>query len=224
MTDPAPITATIPASVEAFASRLAARYPNARPVAEYAETPAEAAQRAATLAATRTRLWRPPPEFETASLASLGADQDPGCRVTRWLDSGARNLVLHSTTTGNGKSYAAHAVGNTALSRGMWVATWSVSRLNEALRPGRDDTAFEVATTVDVLILDDLGGESMSTWTVERLLDVLNGRATKRTVVTTNLTGQRLTDRYGDRITDRVAADAWIVAFEGPSRRRPAPW
>lgn len=206
----------------AVATRLAQRYPNA-PKPVYTETTEEARERRERALATRLQMWRVPPKFADATLDSLTPAEDPEHRVSRWLDGKARNLILWSTVTGNGKSHAAHAIGNTAVRRGTWAATWALTRLNKAFRPGGDEAAYDVACMCDLLVLDDVGGESISEWTLDRLLDVLDAR-TGRTIFTTNLTGEALVNRYGRRITDRMIDGAHIVEFTGPSWREPAPW
>lgn len=206
------------------AARLAERFPNP-PRVERHETTDEARERAQAALAARQRVWRAPSKFVDALFASLALDEDPDGKVSRWLDSRAQNLILWSPTTGNGKSYAAHAIGNEAILRGITAASWTMTRLNQAFRPGNDPTAFDVACTVDLLVIDDLGGETTTEWTHERLLDVIDARnGSKRTIVTTNLTGEALVARYDGRIVERMVDGAWIVEFTGPSRRKPAPW
>lgn len=193
------------------------------------ESPEEAAERHAQGLASRTRLWAPrvPLRFRDAATSDLSDEQDPDRKIARWWTDGDLTLVLRSDTTGVGKTHAAFAIGNEAVAEhGAWAAAWTVSELNEALRPGRDETALDVACECDLLVLDDLGTEHLTEWTVERLLVVLDARSRneKRTIVTTNLSGEVILDRYGDRILDRILDRSWSVKIDGVSRRRPAPW
>lgn len=220
MTEPAPIEP--PFLTESVQRRLRGVQP-VQP-AEQRETPDEAAERALAAFEVRRRLWRVPPQFADASESALTRDQDPKGRIRAWLGSEARNLIIWSTTTGNGKSYAAHAIGNAAIEAGVVCATWPLTRLNQAFRPGGDETAYDVACAVELLVLDEVGGETVSEWTLDRLRDVLDARATKRTIFTTNLPGEAMARRYDDRIIDRMIDGAWIVEFTGDTFRKPAPW
>ena len=202
---------------------LMERYPDPAPYVG-AETPEEAAERKRlAIAAWEARV---PVEFRQASYADLGADQEPHI-VSRWLDKGGKTLVIRSSAKGNGKSHAAYAVGNDAVRvREVDTVGWSVLDFNDAIRPDGDDVAYEVAKRASLLILDDLGGERLTEWTAERLLGVIDARCRdrKRTVVTTNLTGEELVARYSDRIVDRLTDGMWLATFTGPSRRKPLPF
>lgn len=222
----APRRVEMPASIRAKIE--AGEISGAEQSYEGRETAEEMAERLAGQLASRTRMWqaRVPLRFREARLSDLSDDQDPDRKIASWWDSDALNLVLLGNT-GVGKTHAAYAIGNEAVAEHRaWAAAWTAAALNEALRPGGDETALDVASECDLLVLDDLGGERMTEWTVERLLLVLTARAgnAKRTIVTTNLAGEVMLDRYGDRIVDRIRDGARIERIQGTSRRRPAPW
>ena len=60
---------------------------------------------------------------------------------------------------------------------------------------------------VDFLILDDMGTEKITDWVNEKLYQIINYRYEnfKSTVLTTNLSGDQLADRLGERIPSRIA-------------------
>lgn len=194
----------------------------------YGESPDDVQKRRDAAAASKSRLWlaRVPSRFASASLSELNAAQDEGGKVSGWWERGGANLVLRSIEPGVGKTHAAYAIGNHAVSTGAWAQAWTMSDFNEAIRPGRDDTAFTVAQECDLLVLDDLGREQRSEWTLERLQGVLDARWSneKRTVFTTNLPGDQFQKHYGEPIVDRITDGVTMVTVAGTSRRKPAPW
>lgn len=192
------------------------------------ESDEERDRRVAQRQASRERLWqrRVPSRFTEATVDTLTVPQNPGARVATWWRDGGQNLVLRATKSGVGKSHAAVAVGHQAVTDGAWAMFWTMVDLNDALRPGGDDTAYDVARECDLLVLDDLGRERMTEWTIERLTGVLDGRWSngKRTVITTNLSGEAVRARYGDPVLDRIQDGLWAVEITGESRRAKAPW
>lgn len=185
---------------------------------------AAAAANRARLIESRVRMWCPLPDYEDATMSSLRPAQDPGRRVSTWLASDARNLVLLSQRNGNGKTWAGQAVGHAAAHQGLVAVTWTMAGLNAAMRPDGDVGAFDRACGCDVLIVDDLGREKISEWTLDRFKELIDRRAKRRTVFTTNLTGAEPADRYGTAIADRIPHRAWVVEFTGPSMRGPVSW
>lgn len=191
------------------------------------ETPEETVERRAKALAARLRLWRPPTRFRDARLGDLTPEQNPGSKVTRWLDEGGQTLILQSETNGNGKSHGLYAIGNEAVyNRSTVAVAWNAVDLVDAIKPNGDDEAYEIACTVPILGIDDLGGERMTEWWLERLGGVVDARWREglRTVVSMNLTGEQLLDVYGKRIFNRLIDEAWIAVFTGPSRREPLPF
>jgi DNA replication protein DnaC len=202
----------------------------------------------ATRARNRVNAWRARLEhswadFTGAALGDLDDVQDPGGRVSGWLDGPSRTLMLVGGY-GTGKTHAALAVGNAAVGRPrpLWAVAWTVPDLNDALRPGGDPTALDHALACDLLLMDDLGAERITEWTIEQLYRIVDHRVRNclKTVVPTNLpyddrgfddtpetarpVHPNLVERYGPRLVDRLIHDATIVRYRGTSRRRPIPF
>lgn len=189
-------------------------------------------RRRAAAHASKVRMWeaRRPTRFASARVADL-EDLQGREQVQGWVDrtppyDTSLTLVLRSNEPGVGKSHAAYAAGNRAVSAGLWTLAWTAIKFNDAIRPGNDDTAYDVAQECDLLLLDDLGREKVSEWTLERLQSVLDARWSneKRTIITTNLSGADLLTRYGDALVDRITDTLTMVLVDGSSRRRPLPW
>jgi hypothetical protein len=95
-----------------------------------------------------------------------------------------------------------------------------------AQRDGRWTTCSELAQTAiakydrdvylspEVLVLDDVGAESLTEWVKGRVYDVLSDRIAngKRTIVTTNIVEKEVfTARYDERLSRRIAESGrWI--------------
>ncbi|WP_433513883.1 ATP-binding protein [Nonomuraea sp. CA-143628] len=180
-------------------------------------------------------------DYADATLSGLRPEQDPDGRVSRWLDTDSRTLVLVGDNS-LGKTHAGFAVCNEAVRRDMWVVAWNVADLNDELRPGGNIRAFEFAERADHLFLDDLGAEKLSEWTLEQLYRLIDARVRnrRRTGLSTNLPYDKrgfadtpkeqqpvtpnMIDRYGARIVHRIMHEATVVRFHGESLRKPAPW
>lgn len=228
MTTPVTIgTALPPRIVEAIsAGRIA-------PVsAELRETSAERAARERRALEYRRSRWEAnlPSMFAAASLRDLASDQHPR-PVSAWWGAGHQTLVLFSPRPGNGKSHAAYAVGRHAVEHGAVTEGWSVPDMLAALRPAsrevdHDVDLMERLMEADLLLLDDLGKEKDTDWTREQMHRLIDGRLRegRRQIVTTNLADEALTARYSESLVDRLVADAVILEFTGPSRRKPARW
>jgi DNA replication protein DnaC len=193
--------------------------------ADTRETVEDARQRAERVAAIREATWREltPARYRSARVSDLDGGQDPHGRVSGWWQAGSRVLLIRGET-GTGKTFAAYSVGHEAVDAGAWCAAWTAADLNAALRPGNDPAAYETAANCDLLIVDDLGREQISEWTLEQLHRLTDERCRqdRRLIVTTNLKPEALIDRYDDPIMDRITDGAVVVEYTGLSRRRNA--
>lgn len=123
-----------------------------------------------------------------------------------------RCLVI-SGTTGNGKTYLAGCAAQKMLERGASVMALTAFAANDrflkyhtCFNDGKADY-LDPMLDCTLLIIDDLGTESiLKNVTIEYLYQVVNERNTagKLTLITTNLTPERLNARYGERIYSRL--------------------
>lgn len=193
------------------------------------ETAAEARERNALAHERRSKAWVQgvPKKYLDARVGALGADQHPE-RLRAWLASTSEVLLLASPTVGNGKTYAAYAVGWAAHEAGEWVCARTAADLMAALRPSGDNEPeiWHTVTRCDLLVIDDLGQDRLTDWTREQLHRLINERNAhgRRTVVTTNLGPREIEDVYGSAIADRLIDEATPIKFTGASRRRPTEW
>jgi len=128
---------------------------------------------------------------------------------------------------GCGKTHLAAAVANTALARGERVYFAVVPDLLDQLRAtfaadsdAAYDDRFGLMRDAALLVLDDLGTESVTAWAKEKLYQLVNYRynAQLPTVVTTN----RALDQIDGRIVSRLADGAFcdeIIAIKAADYR-----
>lgn len=124
---------------------------------------------------------------------------------------------------GRGKTWEACAIARTLLIEDtVPVTIVGAVELMDALRPNKDGASdlgqFQVAP---VLVLDDLGAERPTPWTSEQLYALAEYRNVRRlpTIITSNLSGPELRERYDNRTIDRFVEDATLLEIVGPSHR-----
>ena len=119
-------------------------------------------------------------------------------------------LVL-TGSSGTGKSHLAAAIANHCVDQGVPTFFTLVPDLLDHLRatfsPESEfsyDALFEQVKGVPLLILDDLGAQSSTSWAQEKLFQVLNHRYVNDlpTVITTNLPLDQLDSRLESRLAD----------------------
>lgn len=86
----------------------------------------------------------------------------------------------------------------------------------------------DLLTDVDFLVLDDLGAEtgnidtdkSASDFTSRVLRAIVNGRQTKSTIVTTNLSSKKLMNVYDPKLISRLMRGIEVIKFENTKDKR----
>lgn len=80
---------------------------------------------------------------------------------------------------------------------------------------------LEQYSKVSMLVIDDLGAESTTEYSLATIYALINGRYTRslRTIITTNLPIQELARRIGDRCVSRIFEMCFVIELEGPDRR-----
>jgi len=143
------------------------------------------------------------------------------------LFEGEKNgLFLHGPT-GTGKTHLAVAVlRETSRPRPRFV---SAAELMLSLRQSfRDRARFSEEEIIDrysdecgVLVLDDLGVEKPSEFTVQSLNLIIERRyvAIKQTIITSNFSIGEIAERVGDRIASRIAGMCKVIELQGNDRR-----
>ncbi len=131
--------------------------------------------------------------------------------------------------TGLGKTHLSLAIAGETIKKGFGVVYGSVQNLFgdvEKEHFGRSDfpdgTTEKMLLECDLLILDDLGAEFTTNFTVAVLNNVINTRllASKPTVISTNLNMNELVSKYSRRIASRIIGEYKILTFDGRDIRQ----
>ena len=178
---------------------------------------------------------RIPPRYQQAQAAhpavrhwvrQLTASARPGPNGTLGIAHGPSILLLGPT--GTGKTHEAYGSIRSLLAEGvrlLWQASTHAD-LNAMMRPrpGADgERDFQELRRAPLLLLDDLGATSTSSWTEENLYRLLDFRYTQilPTVLTSNLPLADLKAVLGDRIASRLRQMSTLIVLDGDDRRQP---
>lgn len=166
-----------------------------------------------------------PAKFVKATLDAEGVpDEAARHRLRMWAaHTKPPNLVLLGPW-GTGKSSGAVAAVRLAFERHLEIMFAPIREALEMLRQeydGGQRGALGELCAVDRLIIDDLGTEKPSEWTMERLGMVVDRRWSEEraTVFTSNLNQKDLEAFYGGHMASRMFGGAEIIVLRGPDRR-----
>ena len=135
------------------------------------------------------------------------------------------SLLLYGKT-GLGKTHLSLAVAGKAVESGYGVIYTSAQNLFNKLEKekfGRSDgNTEETILDCDLLIIDDLGAEFTTQFTVSALYNIINSRELegKPTIISTNLTPEQLTSAYSERIASRILSNFVMLYFDGSDIRQ----
>lgn len=145
----------------------------------------------------------------------------------------AENFDEHTTAnllmvgkTGLGKTHLSLAIANLIIARGFGVVYGSAENLLTQLESehfGRSDSdTLQSLLDCDLLILDDLGTEFRSGFTVSCIYNIINSRQLtgKPVIISTNLNMQEMTDYYTERFSSRIIGSYRRVSFFGSDVRQ----
>jgi len=134
--------------------------------------------------------------------------------------------LLFTGAPGLGKTFLSAAIARVVAEKGFSVAYDTASVLLsvfEREKFGRDEEQSEAASRVrqllscDLLILDDLGTEMLTAFSQSALYNLIDGRlrSGRKTVISTNLTPDELTLRYGPQLGSRLNGEYLRLEFLG---------
>lgn len=138
------------------------------------------------------------------------------------------SLFMHGAT-GLGKTHLSLSIANTVTEKGFGVIYSSAPNLFSELerehfsRQNPNERTFEKELLeTDLLIIDDLGVEFSTQFTVSCVYNIINSRilSGKPTVISTNLTPAELEDKYTQRITSRIIGSYISLKFTGRDIRQ----
>lgn len=144
------------------------------------------------------------------------------------FDTSDTNLLFYGSS-GLGKTFLSSAIATELLKRGkdvLYISANSFFPMLENIHFGRKDEKSiyisEKALDADLLILDDLGAEFITQFTVSELFRVLNHRLLtgKKMVFSTNLNLSEIKSTYSERIVSRLIGNFDPIFFFGEDIRK----
>ena len=143
------------------------------------------------------------------------------------FDGASMRNLLFMGTTGLGKTHLSSAIAKVIIDNGYDVVYESAQNIFadfEAERFGRVPAGEDRTGryfSCDLLIIDDLGTEMQTQFTVPCLYNLVNTRliAEKSMIISTNIRKEELLAKYSDRITSRLFGEFEICVFAGTDIR-----
>ncbi len=141
------------------------------------------------------------------------------------------NLLMQGST-GLGKTYLSACIARVVAEKGFSVCYDTASSALDAFERqkfSRDPAEAEEAgmrvrrmLSCDLMILDDLGTEMITSLSVSALYTLLNTRlvAGKRSIISTNLSDEDLQKKYSPQICSRLAGEFETLPFLGQDIRK----
>ncbi|GGB61445.1 DNA replication protein DnaC [Lentibacillus populi] len=138
---------------------------------------------------------------------------------------GTKNLLLVGNY-GTGKSHLSVSVTKKLMEQGKECLFLSLPKLLTKIKETynnkgvTEDELLEVIQRVDLLVLDDLGAEHKTEWAITKLFEILDNRAGKATIYTTNLDSKELRERMNERNFSRLMENTEVIKMNGRDYRR----
>ncbi len=135
--------------------------------------------------------------------------------------------LLFRGGTGLGKTFLSGCVAKAVSDKGFSVVYETAGDAFAAFEdrkfsrdPAQSEAAGERVRRIldcELLILDDLGTEMSTSFTHSALYNIINSRLTagKKTIVSTNLTAEEMSERYTPQVVSRIFGEYDTVPFRG---------
>ena len=128
-----------------------------------------------------------------------------------------------------GKTFMSNCIAKEILKKGKTVLYQTAPILLESVidykfgkQKNESDNIYKSVLDADLLIIDDLGTESMNTSKLSELFNILNARILnqkKKTIISTNLNINDIFNNYEERIGSRIVGYYDIFCFFGDDIR-----
>ena len=150
--------------------------------------------------------------------------------IDNFDDPNEKNL-LFTGNTGLGKTFLSSCIANELLKKGKTVLYQTAPVMLDTIidyRFGKDNVSKEMYENIlnaDLLIIDDLGTESINNMKFTELFNIINTRLLNsnnkviKTIISTNLSIKNLFDNYDERIVSRFIGNYNICYFFGDDIR-----
>ena len=145
--------------------------------------------------------------------------------IDNFDDKNQKNL-LFTGNTGLGKTFLSNCIANEILQMNKTVLYQTAPIMLDSIIDYRfnrtDGDIYKHILNVDLLIIDDLGTESINSMKFTELFNIINSRILSnntKTLISTNLSVNELLKNYDERIFSRFAGNYNICKFFGDDIR-----
>ncbi len=142
------------------------------------------------------------------------------------FDTDSNSLYFYGRT-GLGKTHLSLAIADEVIKKGYTVLYGSVITFLNKMEREKFGKSAETDTEsllidTDLLILDDLGAEFSTSFTISALYNIINSRITRGvpTIISSNLNCEELKQRYPESIASRIIGNFSTVYFIGDDIRQ----
>ena len=147
------------------------------------------------------------------------------------FDNPNEKNLLFSGTTGLGKTFLSSCIAKEIIQKDKTVLYQTAPIMldmiidNKFNKNNQIENTYKNLLDVDLLIIDDLGTETLNQLKFTELFNIINTRLLnqnnkcKKTIISTNLNLQILNEKYGERITSRLIGNYNICRFFGEDIR-----
>ena len=145
------------------------------------------------------------------------------------IDNTEQKSLLFVGNTGTGKTFLSNCIAYELINNGYTVLYQTApmlmdmameSKYNYEKKDG-SKVKYESIFDVDLLIIDDLGTETLNNNRFTELFNIINTRLlkSKKTIISTNLMLNELSEEYDERVMSRLIGNYTICKFIGDDIR-----
>lgn len=139
------------------------------------------------------------------------------------IGTAPQGLLLHGSV-GTGKTFASACISNYLMENGKTVLVMNLGLYLIKLKKEWDEAESNVLDYVkrcDLLVIDDFGVEKITEFVLDKAFALIDTRyrAEKPLIITTNLSLNEITEKFGSRISDRLQEMCYPLRVEGQSKR-----
>lgn len=144
------------------------------------------------------------------------------------FDCASPSIYMYGET-GLGKTHLSLAIAGEAIEKGFGVVYGSAQNLLSKLEREKFGSYGESASATedlllqcDLLVLDDLGAEFSTKFTVSAIYNIINSRmaAGLPTIISSNITLDEMRERYTSRVVSRIIGTYVMLEFVGSDVRQ----